>query len=254
MADEEDDYDDDDHGGGGGGGNDDNDDDDEDDEEEDDDDEEAEESVAPRMQGKLTVGEGRLWWVGRWAVDSSSEATSKFKYGGPAAASEAALSDPPSGAWNGYFMNPTDEGDDAKIREKGVTLTFSSEDDGTFSVAGGGSNDFGEFRLSGTYSTHDKSLTVTKQYLTNADDDEIEPEAFDDDYDDELAGLKEEQDMPIEELAKRYAYYGEPPREESQAGVNFTSFGPRWWTPAARRGTVETAGEAAARPPRRSIH
>lgn len=201
----------------------------EDGEEEDDDDldgedednevnEEGDAGLEPTMLGELSVAEGRLWWAGRWAVTEGAledGASSKFKYGGPPA-EEADLDKPPSGTWNGYFMNPGEDGEAAKVREKGVVINFDKTDDATVVVSGEGCNDFGDFRLHGTYIASKRTLQVFKQYSAikqddDEDDDEIDDDAVDDNYDEELAGLKEEQDMPIEELARRYAYYGDAP-------------------------------------------
>lgn len=187
-------------------------------------DEEGADILEPTMLGELSVAEGRLWWAGMWAVNEGAleaGASSKFKYGGPPA-EEADLDNPPSGTWNGYFMNPGEDGEAAKIREKGVVINFDKSADATMVISGEGCNDFGEFRLRGTYFASKRTLQVFKEYSAmkqddDEDDDEIDDDAVDDNYDEELAGLKEEQDMPIEELAKRYAYYGDmPPQPPSK--------------------------------------
>mmetsp|Transcript_25408 Transcript_25408/g.82171 ORF Transcript_25408/g.82171 Transcript_25408/m.82171 type:complete len:215 (+) Transcript_25408:325-969(+) len=190
-----------------------------DDEEDDDDDDDEEEGGAPpppeflpTMKGKVSLVEERLFWQGEWADSEKAYEEgrrSKFKYGGPADVSESALDAPPSGTWNGYFMNPT-ESDVVKIREKGVRLSFEATDDpDLFVVAGNGANDYGDFTVKGLYSAAKRQLDCTKTYggaddKQDDDDDELDEADIDDDYDDELAGLHEEQDMPLEELAKRY--------------------------------------------------
>lgn len=178
----------------------------------------------PVMKGTLSVAEGRLWWVGRWALNEDlyhSSTSSKFKYGGPSATD---LASPVSGSWNGYFMNPED-GEMTKVREKGVVITFGKEDEGVLEVSGSGTNDFGDFTLKGTYVVETKALSLSKHYPSlpsrDDDDDDLDEDAIDDDYADELAGLKEEQDMPIEELAKRYQAYADdddssPPRKKQK--------------------------------------
>ena len=133
-----------------------------------------------------------------------------------------ALAAPPAGKWNGYFMNPSEEDELGKVREKGVELKFvaSKGDKSSLAVTGTGENDFGAFTLRGTYTIASQRLECSKFYASNADDeedddDDLDPDAVDDNYDDELAGLNEEQDMPIEELMKRYGKtQDEPPAKK----------------------------------------
>lgn len=190
-----------------------------DDDDEDDFSEEEEEEEAPKqgvtLKGELSVTENRLFWEGKWGL--GEEETSKFKYGGP----EGDVITPPNGLWHGYFMNPTDEGN-TKVREKSMRLTFDATDDAdVFVVTGEGTNDFGDFQMNGSYVVSTRRLECSKSYTGAADDDDddIEEDAFDANYDDELAGLKEEQDMPLEELAKRYGHYGDlPPQKKKKKG------------------------------------
>lgn len=167
------------------------------------------------LKGELSVTENRLFWEGKWGL-TPEDASSKFKYGGP----EGDVITPPNGLWHGYFMNPTDEGN-TKVREKSMRLTFDATDDAdVFVVTGEGTNDFGDFQMNGSYVASTRRLECSKSYTgaVEDDDDDIDEDAFDANYDDELAGLKEEQDMPIEELAKRYGHYGDlPPQKKARS-------------------------------------
>lgn len=185
----------------------------EEEEEEEDEDEEAPPPAEflPTMKGTLNLvrdeDRGRLFWQGEWADNEAayeSGARHKFKYGGPGDVDVGVLAAPPNGTWNGYFLNS-----DQKIREKGMKLNFEMTDDPKiFLVTGHGANDYGDFALQGVYHADRHQLDCTKTYGggddDDDDDDDIDDADIDDNYDDELAGLHEEQDMPLEELAKRY--------------------------------------------------
>ena len=134
---------------------------------------------------------------------------SKFKYAGPKEATAADLEKPKSGMFNGYFMWKK-EGDDepTKVKEKNIQIDFKPVGDGMFTVSGVGANDFGVFKLKGTYSAATKALVCTREYeADDDDDDDDDDDELDDDVeeDDELDALKEEGEMDIEELRRRYA-------------------------------------------------
>ena len=188
-----------------------------------DDEEEEEAGAAPKgvpMKGDMTLVEGRLFWTGTWAdseEDFAAGKGKKFKYGGPTG-DEGALRAPPAGTWNGYFFNPGEEGD-AKVKEKGLKLTFASDG----KVSGGGENEFGEFSLKGAYDAAAKTMTLRKAYLyqgedDDEDDDEIDSDAAEEDYGDELAALNDEAEIPVEELMKRYKAMEEAAMAEEAGG------------------------------------
>lgn len=163
------------------------------------------------MIGTVSVSDGRLFWSGGWA-DTDEEAaagkTKKFKYGGPTA-DDSALASPPAGAWNGYFFNPGDDGD-VKVKEKGIKLAFKAGGGDTLAVSGGGENEFGEFSLRGSYDPSSRSLECRKAYLYAAgsddeDDDEIDSDAAEENVAEEISGLEDDANMPIEELRAKYA-------------------------------------------------
>ncbi|KAJ1453050.1 hypothetical protein M885DRAFT_567978 [Pelagophyceae sp. CCMP2097] len=176
----------------------------------------------PVLKGTCTITDRRLFWSGKWADSEAAfaeGATKKFKYGGPVDLEQTALDNPPAtGIWNGYFMSP------------GVVLIFEAGPAlSDFAVSGHGANDYGDFVLKGTYSVLTRRLDLTKTYGAGAEsdnaDDADDDEAFDKDagedgdYADELAGLQEEQDMPVEELMKRYRAAADdeaPPRNSKK--------------------------------------
>ena len=189
---------------------DDDDDDDDDDESENDDAGGDDQANHPYLKGtvKFNADEGRLLWAGTWAFTQKlfeEGDASKFKYAGPSGASAEDVAKPKSGVFNGYFQMKQEEEDPLKVKEKGVRLDFKSLGEGAFAVSGGGTNQYGDFALKGTYDVASKLLICSKIYA-GAD----ESESDDDDADDlaaeegEVDDLADEANMPIEELMKRY--------------------------------------------------
>lgn len=101
--------------------------------------------------------------------------------------------------------------DDAKVKEKGVKLTFGPCDtEQKSAVSGAGTNDYGAFTVKGVYDQSTNMLVCTKKYDSagSDEDDDAEFNALPAAEEGEAQALEDEANMPIEELMKRYRQQG----------------------------------------------
>lgn len=183
----------------------------------------------PILRGSLKLVDGVLTWSGKWAMGAtkfSAGEKARFKYvftgldSGGAKVEQPKDVAPVSGKYTGSFMlkDPSATGGQVKIEENGILLRFTEpkSKEKMYDVVGTGENTFGKFKLVGKYDKERCRLAVEKEYLQSEDDDfqeysegedaedEIDEDGDDIDKQAELAALREEANMPVEELRKRY--------------------------------------------------
>ena len=200
-----------------------------DDDDDDDDEDEAAIKEKPILRGTLKLVEGVLTWSGKWAMSAekfSEGEKARFKYvfaglnsDGEKVAQPKEVT-PVSGKFSGSFMlkDESAPGGQVKVEETDVELSFTepAPSKTMYDVVGKGRNNFGIFKLSGKFDPAKCRLAVEKEYeppgdadfqaVSDGDDaeDEIEDDGDDIDKEAELAALKAEANLPVEELRKRY--------------------------------------------------
>ncbi|KAL3894542.1 MAG: hypothetical protein SGARI_007708 [Bacillariaceae sp.] len=106
---------------------------------------------------------------------------------------------------NGFFTTGPEE---TKIKERQVVLDcqVNRKDPTTFSIKGHGTNDYGDFVISGLYKPTDQHwFQATKTYLKNdVDDDEISKEDDHGASEEEMDDLHNDAELSVEELRKKY--------------------------------------------------
>ena len=166
------------------------------------------------MRGFLKVKGGKMLWTGKWAESAELFAAgkkSRFKYVYVGTKDVSAAQDgvtaavPLSGCYQGYFIH-----NDDPVEENNVNIEFSSVE-GKCDVSGSGSNVYGAFTLEGLYDPSNRRLAAMKTYAlapaANSDDDEDDFEGEDEtiDKEAELAALRAEANMSVEELRNKYS-------------------------------------------------
>ena len=137
--------------------------------------------------------------------------------------------------YSGVFL--LGEGEEIRKVKESLKLEFQKRGEDDYAITGTGENEFGKFKLDGFYKPSKKKLIVNKAYEAekdeyNFDDDDDDDEAdyvdggdavddegtLDEDGElnrsemaDELAALKAEQEMSVEELRRKYGGGGDAP-------------------------------------------
>lgn len=210
-------------------------------EDDEDDDEEPAIKEKPILRGTLKLVDGILTWSGKWAMSAekfSAGEKARFKYVFTGVKLDGQKTEQPkevtpvSGKFTGSFMlkDESAPGGQVKVEETDIEMTFvePAASKSMYDVQGIGKNNFGSFKLAGKYDPAKCRLAVEKEYEAPADadfqdfsdgddaEDEIEDDGDDIDKDAELAALKAEANLPVEELRKRYMS-GAKDKEEGDA-------------------------------------
>ena len=197
---------------------------DDEDDEEGGDDGEVEEPAPPAiLKGALSnAGDGDkkyLIYTGVWSYGVDSTDAWKFKLKAPIPADFSFNKPDSSYTFSGYFIIPDDTvpGGKSKILEDAVTIAFKDVEGKHFgkrwTVEGSGANQYGSFKLVGEYrckNSPENKMNVEKKYdavaATGGAESDSADEDFDDDEkadDDEMAALKADAELSVEELYKR---------------------------------------------------
>lgn len=208
----------------------------------------------PVCRGKAKINEdGHVVFAGKWAmtVDQfKAGKTNKFMWkseaknvGVPAENKAVELANTSALRFWGYFVLEEVEGEREKVRESNIVISFDRGEDGSYTVKGKGENKFGKFEINGMYDPAKRKLVVKKlyepddsdgassdeegDYVMKAGADEDDEETLDAQGEqerlgmaDELAALKADQEMSIEELRKTLQRQEEIERGQNLHGVN----------------------------------
>eukprot|EP00941_MAST-03F_sp_MAST-3F-sp1_P000988 g988.t1 len=190
--------------------------------------------MIPVLRGKCQLKDNVWIWQGKWAMtvdEFKGGNTSKFRYKGPTLKEDEKDNSiaSASGSFRGVFFVKSDvEGEEnLKVKEKNVTLEFKKPNSGKptekWAVFGKGENQYGKFVLEGTYDPTSAVVVVTKTYDESEDeegdsegdfvgndniyDDEetlLEAECEPTDFEAEVRGLAEDNELTVEELRAKY--------------------------------------------------
>lgn len=173
----------------------------------------------PILKGRLKLNdESHLVFLGLWSMKlaTKEDRQTKFKLKSIEPVSSNFLTEPASSVTlNGFFH--ADAADIVepyrKIKERDVTMNFRKTGPFSYLVKGKGTNDFGMFRIEGTYqakpTNKDKIhwLQCKKVYGSGEEEDDDEDISDEDDNiadEEELNGLEEDAQLSVEELRKKY--------------------------------------------------
>lgn len=196
------------------------------------------EKVEPVMRGKVRRKEdGQIGIEGKWAFSTAQMKEGKYNRFRFTSKGTDLVESSNNGVvivksglhdYSGMFL--LGEGEETRKVKETLKLEFRKEKEDHYVVSGTGENEFGKFTLDGIYVPSKKKMIVNKAYEVQQDDGDFEDDDSDGEADyvdgddavddegtldedgdlngsemaDELAALKAEQEMSVEELRRKY--------------------------------------------------